>query len=91
MWPVKWLKCYALRITRIMTWKMRGRGGMFINVKSFKPLKFIILLLTLPFHIGPEYFDAFTMLQDFSEANLSNVVAFTMLLNSSFSKLGICF
>lgn len=66
-------------------------GGMFINVKSFKPLKFIILLLTLPFHIGPEYFDAFTMLQDFSEANLSNVVAFTMLLNSSFSKLGICF
>lgn len=38
-----------------------------INVKSFKPLKFTIMLLTLPFHEGPEYHDAFTMLRDFSE------------------------
>lgn len=47
-----------------------------ISVKSFKPLKFTILL-TLPFHKGPEYFDAFTTLQDFSKANLLIVVAFT--------------
>lgn len=61
-----------------------------INVKSFKPHKFTILLLTLPFYKGPEYFDAFTMLQDFSEANLLISVAFLTLLNTSFSKSRIC-
>lgn len=67
-----------------------GEVGL-INAKSFKPLKFTKLLLTLPFHKGPEYFDAFTTLQDFSEANLFIAVAFTILLNASFSKLRIYF
>lgn len=62
-----------------------------INVKFFKLLKFTILLLTLPFHKAPEYFDAFTMLKDFLEANLLIIVAFTILLNTSSSKLRICF
>lgn len=69
---------------------MLGGVGL-INAKSFKPLKCTKLLLTLPFHKGPEYFDAFTTLQDFSEANLLIVVAFTILLNASFSKLRIYF